>query len=158
MSILLHSVAVFALLWIVMRVVGKRELSQLSAFDLVLLVVMGDLVAEGVLGEDTSLTGAVVAVATFALLTVIVSWASWRLPRARAVFEGLPTVLVRDGEVLDEALKIERVNLEDLREAARQAGHRNLDDIDWAVLETDGTFSFFARHDPGGSSGPERQV
>jgi len=138
---------------VVMRVVGKRELSQLSAFDFLLLVVMGDLVAEAVLKEDTSLTAAVVAVSVFALLTVLVSWTSWRLPSARAVFEGLPTVLVRDGQILHEALKIERVNLEDLREAARRDGHDNLDDIDWAVLEADGTFSFFRRDR---SSGGER--
>lgn len=145
MSIVLHSVVVFALIWVTIRVTGKRELSQLSAFDFVLLVVLGDLVSEGILGEDTSLTGATVAVATFVLLTVALSWVSFRNPQARGVFEGLPTVLMHHGKVLDEALRIERVNVEDLREAARREGFRSLDDIEWAVLEPDGAFSFFAK-------------
>lgn len=145
MSIVVHSVIVFVLLWVTFRVTGKRELSQLSAFDFILLIVLGDLVAEGVLGEDTSLTGAAIAVSTFALLTVLLSWVSFRMPQARGVFEGLPTVLMRRGKVLDEALKLERVNVEDLREAARREGFQHLEEIEWAVLEPDGAFSFFAK-------------
>lgn len=146
MQTVLTSVVVFALIWVVLRVVGKRELSQLSAFDFVILVVLGDLVAEGVVAEDTSLTGAAIAVATFALLTVALSWLSWRLPsRARPVFEGMPTLLIRDGELVDEALRIERLDINDVHEAARADGIRDLKDIEWAVLEADGSFSFFER-------------
>ncbi len=145
MSIVLSATAVFFLVWIVVRVVGKRELSELAPFDFVILVVMGDLIAEAVIAEDTSVTGAVIAVATFGLLTVAVSWLSWRLPKRRSLFEGVPTLLIRDGEVLDEAMRMERLNEEDLLTAARQNGIGDLADVSWAVLEPDGKFSFFTR-------------
>lgn len=147
-GVVLHSAAVFAFLWLVMRVVGKREMSQMSAFDLVLVVVLGDLVTESVLAEDTSLTAAVTAVSVFALLTIAASWASWRWPRRRAFFEGIPTPLISHGRILHEALRLERVTVDDLREAARAEGHRSLDEIEWAVLEPDGQFSFFTKENP----------
>lgn len=149
MSIVLSATAVFVLVWLVVRIVGKRELSEMAPFDFVILVVMGDLVAESVIAEDTSVTGAVVAVATFGLLTVVVSWTSWMLPKRRSLFEGVPTLLVRNGEVVDEAMRIERLNREDLLTAARLEGIRSLDEIEWAVLEQDGKFSFFAREQSG---------
>lgn len=144
MSIVLSATVVFVLVWLVVRIVGKRELSELSAFDFVILVVVGDLVAEGVISEDTSVTGAVVAVATIALLTVAMSWLSWRLPRRRSLFEGVPTLLVRDGEIIRESLRIERLDEADLLAAARQNGIERIEDVKWAVLEQDGSFSFFA--------------
>jgi len=144
MSIVLSSVAVFFLIWVVVRAVGKRELSEMAPFDFVILVVMGDLIAEGVIAEDTSVTGALVAVSTFGLLTVVISWLSWRMPRRRALFEGVPTLLIRDGEIIEEAMRIERLNIEDLLVAARQQGIGDLDDVRWAVLEQDGQFSFFS--------------
>lgn len=146
MQTVIHSVIVFVLIWVVLRIVGKREMSQISPFDFVILVVLGDLVAEGVVAEDTSLTGAFIAVATISLLTVALSWLSWRLPkRARPLFEGTPTLLIKGGELIEEALRIERLDLNDLHEAARADGIRDLNDIEWAVLEADGTFSFFKR-------------
>ena len=144
MSIVISATVVFVLVWVVVRIVGKRELSELSAFDFVILVVVGDLVAEGVISEDTSVTGAVVAVATIALLTVAMSWLSWRLPRRRSIFEGVPTLLVRDGEIIRESLRIERLDEADLLAAARQNGIERVEDVKWAVLEQDGSFSFFA--------------
>lgn len=145
MAVVIQATIVFAVLWLVVRVVGKRELSQLSAFDLILLVVIGDLIAEGVISEDTSVTGAVIAVSTFCLLTVALSWISWRFPRTQRALEGVPTLLIWEGQVLDEALKVERITLNDLHSAARQEGIRDLEDVEWAVLEQDGSFSFFER-------------
>lgn len=133
----------FVVVWAVVRIVGKRGLSELSAFDLVLVIVLGDLVSTGIMREDTSLTAVVVALSTFALLAVASSWLSWRFRRARVVLEGVPTLLINDGEIVHEALKAERVNLDDLLEAARQGGHADLSEIRWAVLEVDGKFSFF---------------
>ncbi len=145
MAIVLHSALVFFLVWIVVRVVGKREMSQLSAFDFVILVVMGDLVAETVVGEDTSITGAVISVATFALLTVFLSWLSFRFSSARRLLEGRATLLIKDGELLEEAMTIERLDITDLHEAARKQGFSDLDDVAWAVIEQDGSFSFFGK-------------
>lgn len=144
MSIVLSAAAVFFLVWIVVRVVGKRELSEMAPFDFVILVVMGDLIAEAVIAEDTSVTGAVVAVATFGLLTVSMSWLSWRLPKYRGAFEGVPTLLIHNGTIVQEALRIERLNEADLLAEARENGIESLDSVKWAVLEQDGAFSFFS--------------
>lgn len=143
MTMVLSACAVFVLVWLVVRVVGKLELSQLAAFDLVILVVMGDLIAEAVIAEDTSVTGAITAVATFGILTVALSWISWRLPKRRAFFEGVPTLLVRDGELVRPSMHAERVAEADLLLAARKEGIETLDEVVWAVLEQDGSFSFY---------------
>lgn len=88
MNVALRAGVIFLVLWLVIRVSGKREISQLSAFELILLVTLSDLVAQGVLGEDTSLTGAVIAVVTFALLSVLLSWITWRFPTSRRALAG----------------------------------------------------------------------
>ncbi|QCX27543.1 DUF421 domain-containing protein [Nocardioides jishulii] len=142
-----YSVLVFFLLMAVLRIMGKRELSQLSAFDLVVLFVIGDLVAEAVISEDTSFFGAVIAISTFTLLTVLVSWVAFRFPRLQPALDGTPTVIVRDGSPDDGAMKRERITLFDLREAARNEGIRDIADIELALLEPDGSFSFFTRQD-----------
>ena len=147
MEIILRATVIFTVLWLVTRVVGKRELGQLSAFELVLLVTMGDLVQQGVTQEDYSLTGAVLAVATFALLSVLLSYVSWRFPRTRSAVEGQPAVVVRDGRMQGDVMRMERLPDTDLMEAARKQGIRDLADVDLAVLENDGSVSFFRRED-----------
>lgn len=145
MEIVIRAVVMFAFLWLVTRVVGKRELGQLSAFELVLLVTMGDLVQQGVTQEDYSLSGAVMTVGTFALLSVALSYLSWRFPRTRSVLEGRPVVVVRDGEMQHELMRMERLTDTELLEAARKEGIRDVADVDLAVLENDGSLSFFQR-------------
>lgn len=143
----LHSLLVFLLLMAVLRIMGKRELSQLSAFDLVILFVIGDLIAEAVVTEDTSFAGALIAVSTFALLTVLMSWLAFRFPRLQPALDGTPTVIVRDGTPDEKAMRRERITIFDLREAARNDGIRDIADIELALLEPDGSFSFFTRQD-----------
>jgi uncharacterized membrane protein YcaP (DUF421 family) len=143
MEIVLRAVVMFGFLWLVTRAVGKRELGQLSAFELVLLVSMGDLVQQSVTQEDYSVTGGVLTVGTFALLSVGLSYLSWRFPRSRKVLEGRPAVLMRDGEAAEDVLAHERLTMTELREAARKNGIRDLGDVELAVLENDGSISFF---------------
>ena len=90
MEIVIRAAVMFAFLWLVTRAVGKRELGQLSALELVLLVSMGDLVQQSITQEDHSLSGGVMTIGTFALLSVLLSWLSWRFPRSRTVLEGRP--------------------------------------------------------------------
>jgi uncharacterized membrane protein YcaP (DUF421 family) len=145
MEIVLRAAVIFVFLWLVTRAVGKRELGQLSAFELVLLVTMGDLVQQGVTQEDYSVSGAILTVGTFALLSVALSYITWRFPRSRPVVEGKPVVVVRSGSTQDTVLEYERLPLDDLMEAARKEGIRDLAEVDLAVLETDGSISFFRR-------------
>lgn len=160
MEIVIRAAITFVTLWFVVRVTGKRQISQLSAFELILLVTLGDLVAQGVLQDDTSLTGAVLAVGTFAVLSVLVSWVSWRFPRTRPALSGQPAVVVERGEVNEDMLANERMPIDDLLEAAREKGIRDLGEVDLAVLEPDGTFSFFvqAPERPGAEDGTGTDV
>lgn len=143
MNIVFSATLAYLFIWFVLRVLGKRELSEMSAFDLILLFIIGDLVATAVVKEDTSATSAMIAVGTLALLTVLLSWISWRFKRLRAPLDGLPCVIIRDGELDVEMLAIERVSLDDVLEAARSSGITDLADVDLAVLEPNGNFSFF---------------
>ena len=145
MEIVIRASVMFVFLWVVTRVVGKRELGQLSSFELVLLVTMGDLVQQGVTQEDYSVTGAFLTVGTFALLSVALSYISWRFPRSRRALEGQPVVVVRHGELQHDMMRLERLTDTELFEAARKEGIRDLADVDLAVLENDGSLSFFQR-------------
>lgn len=142
MELILRATAVFFFLWIVMRAMGKRELVEMTSFELVLVIVMGDAVQQGITQEDYSVTGAILAVGTIALWVLATSYMSFRWKRSRPVIDGLPTVLVQNGEVLQEALKIERMSEDELLAAAREKGLSNLNEIRFAILEGDGKFSF----------------
>jgi uncharacterized membrane protein YcaP (DUF421 family) len=143
MDVVIRSLVIFLLLWLVIRVSGKREVAQLSVFDLILLVTVGDLVSQGVVQEDYSLTAAVVAVATFALAGVGLARLGFWLPRLRPVLAGTPRIVVRDGEPVMDVLKSERITMDDVFEACRNQGVRSLRQVELCVLETDGSFSFF---------------
>lgn len=145
MEIVIRAAVMFAFLWLVTRAVGKRELGQLSAFELVLLVTMGDLVQQAITQEDYSVSGGMLTIGTFALLSVGLSYVSWRFPRSRPVLEGQPAVVVKNGEPQEQVLAYERFSVSELLEAARKEGIRDLDEVDLAVLENDGTVSFFRR-------------
>jgi len=146
-EIVLRASFVFAFLWFITRVVGKRELGQMNTFELLLLVTMGDLVQQGITQEDYSVTGAVLAVGTFAVLSVALSYASWRWQRSRDLLQGAPVVVVRNGEMLVDVMRYERLPSDELFEAMRQEGIRDLADVEVGVLEPNGRYAFFRRSD-----------
>ena len=148
MEIVIRATLVFFFIWALTRAMGKRELAEMSAFELVLLVVIGDLVQQGVTQEDMSVTGAVLAVGTIGLLTLLFSFLGFRWRRAGDVLSGVPIVVARDGLVLEEALRYERLSVQDVREAAREQGIGSLEEIVLGVLEPDGRFSFVTEHRP----------
>jgi uncharacterized membrane protein YcaP (DUF421 family) len=145
MDIVLRAVVVFFFLLLLTRVVGRRELSSLEPFDLILLIVIGDLVQQGVTQSDHSLTGAVLAAAAFGVLTVVVSYVSYRFVRLRPVIEGEPLILLQEGEPIGHNLRRERITLEEIAAAARQQGIASLAEVQWAVLETGGRISFIRK-------------
>src|ERR687885_1057901 len=107
MDLVLRAIVTFFFIFLLTRVIGRRELSSLSPFDLVLLIVLGDAVQQGLTQDDYSVTGAFIAVATLATLQVATSYVSFRSAKGRKVLEGLPIVLVQDGEVIERNLKRE---------------------------------------------------
>jgi uncharacterized membrane protein YcaP (DUF421 family) len=144
MDIVLRCAVIFVFLFVIMRAIGRRELSQLQPFDILLLVVLGDLITQGALQSDLSLTGSLLAVGTFAILSVAVSYLSFRFARLRPILDGEPIVVVQDGRVLERNLRRERLTIDDIEEEARQQGIERLGDVKWAVLETTGRISFIA--------------
>jgi uncharacterized membrane protein YcaP (DUF421 family) len=154
MEVVIRAAIVYLLLWIVLRAMGKRELAEMTAFELVILVVLGDIVQQGVTQEDMSITGAALVVCTMALLAVGSSLLGQRSPKLRRVLDGRPSVVVRDGQLLDDVLHEQRIVPEEVYEAARKRGHATLDGLAWVILEADGKFSFIEatgadRGDPG---------
>ncbi|GAA0610942.1 hypothetical protein GCM10009547_11220 [Sporichthya brevicatena] len=147
MEIVIRALCAFVFLWLITRAVGRSTLGELSAFELLLFVTMGDLIQGGVTQQDFSFTGAVLAVGTFALLTVAFSYANWRWRPVRPVVHGVPVVVVADGEPKIDAMRGERLSMDDLMAACRENGIERFSDIRLAVLETDGRISFFT-HDP----------
>jgi len=145
MDLVLRAIVVFIFLLVLTRVIGKRELSSLQPFDLILLIVLGDAVQQGLTQDDYSLTGALLVVGTFAVLQVSVSWASYRFPRIRPVLEGEPVIVVQDGKPIDRNLKRERLTVEEIAEEARKQSIAHLDEIKFAVLETSGEISFIKK-------------
>jgi uncharacterized membrane protein YcaP (DUF421 family) len=142
MDLVIRTVFVFFLILIVTRAVGRRELSSMEPFDLILLVVLGDLVQQGVTQSDYSLTGATMVIVTIAVLVVGTAWLSYRFRSLRPVLEGEPVVLIADGRVLQRNLRRERITLEELGAEARLAQIGSLDDVRYALLETNGKVSF----------------
>jgi uncharacterized membrane protein YcaP (DUF421 family) len=142
MDLVFRTVYVFVLIFIVTRAVGRRELSSMEPFDMILLVVIGDLVQQGVTQSDYSLTGATTVISTIALLTVFTAWLSFRVRRLRPLLEGDPVVLIADGRVLQRNLRRERMTVEELEAETRQQQIDSLEDVRFAVLETNGKISF----------------
>ena len=147
MDLVIRASVVFFFIFLVTRVVGRRQLSDLEPFDFILLVVLGDLVQQGITQSDESVTGTLIVISTIALLSVAVSWISFRSPRARLIAEGEPIVLVQDGRPIERNLRRERITLADIRAEARQAQIASLADIQWAILENDGKISCLPRRD-----------
>ena len=142
MDVVLRTIFVFFLILVITRVVGRRELGSSEPFDIILLVVVGDLVQQGVTQSDYSLTGATTVLVTMAVLVVATAWLSFRFARLRPLLEGEPTLLIADGEILARNLRRERMTVGEIRAEARLQSIGSLKDIRYAVLETNGKISF----------------
>jgi uncharacterized membrane protein YcaP (DUF421 family) len=145
MDIVLRATAAFAFIFLLLRLIGRRELSTLEPFDLILLVVIGDLMQQGVTQSDMSLTGTALAVGTFAVLVVVTSWLSFRFKAARKVLEAAPIVVIEHGKAIERNLKAERLSLEEVAAAARIQQIGRLEDVEWAILEGSGQISFIPK-------------
>ncbi|TML02553.1 MAG: DUF421 domain-containing protein [Actinobacteria bacterium] len=142
MDIVPRAVVAYVFILFLMRVVGRRELSSMEPSDVILLVVIGDLVQNGVTQSDYSITGIVLAAGTIGLLATLTAYATFRSSRIRNVVEGEPVILVEDGKLIERNMKNERLTLDEVMEQARlQQGVESLGDVRWAVLETSGSIS-----------------
>lgn len=145
MDLVLRAIVVFSFVFLLTRVIGKRELGSLQPFDLILLIVLGDALQQGLTQDDYTITGAFLVVGTIAVLQVFVSWLSYRFPRARPILEGEPVIILQDGKPIEKNLKRERLSVEDIAEEARKQQIAHLDEVRFAVLETGGSISFIKK-------------
>ena len=145
MDIVIRSAVAFLFIFLLLRVIGRRELSSMEPFDIILLVVIGDLMQQGVTQSDMSMTGAVLAVGTFAGLAVLFSYLVFRFRRLRPMLEAKPIVLLQDGKPIEANLRHERMTVEELAGEARQQQITSLDEVRWAVLEGSGRISFIPK-------------
>jgi uncharacterized membrane protein YcaP (DUF421 family) len=144
-DLVLRTIVVFCFLLVLTRVIGRRELSSLQPFDLILLIVLGDAVQQGLTQDDYSLTGAFLVVGTFAVLQVFVSWIGYRFPQARPVLEGEPIIIIDDGQLVERNVKRERLTKQEIAEQARIQQIAHISDVRWGVLETNGQISFIKK-------------
>lgn len=152
MELVWRAAFVFGFLWLITRVTGRTTLGELSTFQLLMYVTMGDLVQQGVTQQDYSVTAAVLAVSVFALLTVLLSWINARFRVLRPLTHGTPVVVVDNGEPVMDNLRAERMSLDDLMASAREKGIERFGQIRLAVLETNGRVSFFTGQPESGAT------
>jgi uncharacterized membrane protein YcaP (DUF421 family) len=141
-DIVIRAAVAYAFIIFLLRIIGRRELSTLAPSDLVLLVVMGDLVQNGVTQSDQSVTGVFLALSTFGVLTVALSVVTFKSRRVQTLIEGVPLILVQDGKPVEKNLRSERLNIDEVTKEARGQGIERLEEIKWCVLESSGSMSF----------------
>jgi uncharacterized membrane protein YcaP (DUF421 family) len=146
MDLALRAVFIYFFIYLLMRIVGRRELSSLGPFDIILLVVIGDAVQQGLTQDDYSLTGTVIVVTAIALLQVFTSYLSFRFSFLRPVLEGKPIVIVQDGKPIEANLRRERLTVDEVMEEARTSAQiSSLDEIQFAIIESNGSISFLEK-------------
>ena len=138
MDIVIRAVVMFLFVWLVTRAVGRRELSTLEPFDLILLVVIGDLIQQSVTQNDFSVTGGMLAVGTFAAMTVLFSSLAFRFPRVQPVLEGDPVILVERGKTIDRNLRMNRITHEELAELVGLDHRRQLTAVEVEQADDEG--------------------
>lgn len=148
MPLVLNSAAVYLLLMIILRLAGRRTLAELSTFDFVLLLIISEAVQNTLIGEDSSLTGALIVVLTLIGLDVLFSLVKQRSGKIERVIQGVPLVIVRQGKPLTDRMDRARVDVEDVLTAARETqGLGAMEEIEYAILEPNGKISIVPRRE-----------
>lgn len=145
LEIVVRVVVVYATLFLLMRLVGKKHLSELAPFDVLVLLIVSECVQNSMIGDDTSLTGGLVAASTLFALSYLVGWTTWRSKRASRILDGVPKILVRNGVVDDAMLAREMITRADLMEALRKEGISTFGRVRYAILENDGDIAVAPR-------------
>ena len=145
MDIVARAIVAFLFVFLLTRLIGRRELSSMEPFDLMLLIVVGDLIQQGVTQNDLSVTGLFLTVGVFGVLTLAASYLGFRFPRIRPLIEPDPLILIEDGKTIDRNLRKERITHEELAAEARLQQIESLDAVKWAVLESGGRVSFIPK-------------
>ena len=145
MDVVVRAFVAFLFVYTLTRLIGRRELSSMQPFDLMLLIVIGDLIQQGITQNDLSFTGIVLTIGVFGLMTLAASYLGFRFPRLRPILEPEPLILIEDGNVIERNLEKERMTPEELAAEARIQQIDSLEKVKWAVLESGGQISFIPK-------------
>lgn len=139
MDSILRAAAVYGILLILIRASGNRTLSQITTFDFVLLLIIAETTQQALTGDDYSVTNMAILSGTLIFLTIVLSFATYHFPAVGRWVDGAPLILVREGKVLEDRCRKERVTKEEILESARlKHGLERLDQVKYAVLEVSG--------------------
>ncbi len=156
MDIVLRASAIFLLLFVLLRLYGKRQLGQMTPFEFVALVVVGDFVQQAITHNDFSITGGVLAVATFGFWSLLFGWISYRSDTMRRLFEGQPRILIQDGKLLEAILERDKITEAEVLSEMRLAGIARIAEVQWGILEPSGKISFLKFGDQSANEGSSR--
>jgi len=145
MDLAVRAIVLYAVIMFIMRVIGRRELTQLAPMDLILLIVIGDAVQQGLTQDDYSMTGAIIVIGTLAVLQVGTSYVTFRSKRVRKILEGDPIIVIEDGKLIDRNLRRERLSAEEVAEEMRQQQIAAFEDVQWGIVESNGQLSFIKK-------------
>jgi len=145
MDIVLRASVIFFLLFVLLRLYGKRQLGQMTPFEFVALVVVGDFIQQAITHNDFSITAGVLAVATFGFWSLVLGWISYRSDTMRRLLEGQPRILIQDGKLLDKILERDKITEAELLSEMRLAGIARIDEVQWGILEPSGKISFLKK-------------
>jgi uncharacterized membrane protein YcaP (DUF421 family) len=142
----LRAVAIYFFLLLVFRIGGRRSMTEISNFEFVLLLIVGEATQQAILGKDYSLTNAFLVIMTLVLLNVGMSILKYRSRRVKRLFDGLPVVIVENGRPIKERMDSVRTDESDVLVAARELhGLERLEQIKYAVIESNGTITVIPR-------------
>jgi uncharacterized membrane protein YcaP (DUF421 family) len=144
-ELVLRAVLVYVFLFTIFRLGGKKHIGEMAPFDFVILLILSESVNGALIGEEKSVSGGLVSAVTLIGLVHLANYFTWRNKKVERLFEGVPKILVRNGQVNREALAEERVTYSELVEALRRQGHTSLANVRFAVLENDGTITVGVR-------------
>ena len=145
----LRAVLIYVFLIVALRVVGKRELGQAKTLDLVVLLLVAKAVQNGIIGNDVTVTGAVIGAVTLFGINELFNRAAYGSSFVSRLFEGSPSVLIQKGKPVASALRRASISLPELRAIARRQGFSDLGEVDNAILETNGVVTMFREDEPG---------
>lgn len=157
MESVIRAAIVFGVLLVLFRLSGKRSLAQITPFDFIVLLVIGDTMQDAILGDDLSITNAVVAIVTLFALDLALSLIKQKSARFALLIEDVPLIVVVNGKMLKERTDKERIDQDDILEAARESGLERMSQIKYAILERDGKLSIIPVDDEETSTPKNRQ-
>ncbi|WP_075865552.1 DUF421 domain-containing protein [Carboxydothermus islandicus] len=140
-QIIFSSVIVYLFIVLLIRLFGKQELAQLSIFDLVFIMLIGNAVQNAMVGSDTTLSGGLVAAASLFFVNYLVKYITYRFPKFGKMIQGEAVMLIYQGKIIKENMAKAKISLKEIEEAIREHGVSSIEDVDLAVLEIDGSIS-----------------